>query len=293
MQLPGPWETDFLSLATSVLSQCPRSLESGVSDATTPQVDLASPKTVGTPAVVLCVLPLIRRGSPEMLVGVIPLRRDPAVNASGREAVTGRAQFAVHNGSRLFPSRVAADSGLSIVVSSHAPHALVEFSFAARGQLVTDEADEGRADGLPDLVALESDDHDRRTAAVAPRVDAGAVEPPHQRHRILLLRIDSFVQQRLHDASLSPAVIADAHHISVSHLHRLFRSRGVTVAAWIRRQRLERARRDLGDPAQRDVPVHRIAARWGFTGHSTFTRAFRAAYGTAPQEVRRAVDGPP
>jgi AraC-like DNA-binding protein len=284
---------EVTSLVASVLSQWLRSLESGVLDATTPQVDLASLESVATPAVMRCVLRLIRRGSPEMFVGVIPLRRDPAVSASRREAVTDRAQFAVHDGSRLFRSRVAADSGLSIEVSSHAPHALVQFSFAVRGQLLTDETHEGRADWPPDLAALESDDHDRRTTAVASGLEAGAVEPPNRHHRILMLRIDSFVQQRLHEASLSPAVIADAHHISVSHLHRLFRSRGVTVAAWIRRQRLEGARRDLGDPAQRDVPVHRIAARWGFTGHSTFTHAFRAAYGTAPQEVRRAGDGRP
>jgi AraC-like DNA-binding protein len=89
----------------------------------------------------------------------------------------------------------------------------------------------------------------------------------------------------------APATIAAAHHIWVSHLHRLFGPRGTTVAAWIRRQRLERARRDLADPALRNVPVHRIAARWGFKGHSSFTRAFRAAYDTAPQDYRRATTG--
>ncbi|MFG3357423.1 helix-turn-helix domain-containing protein [Streptomyces griseofuscus] len=45
-------------------------------------------------------------------------------------------------------------------------------------------------------------------------------------------------------------------------------------------------RRDLADPALRDMPVHRIADRWGFKGHPTFTRAFRAAFGTSPQDYR-------
>ncbi|MFJ8091961.1 helix-turn-helix domain-containing protein [Streptomyces griseofuscus] len=45
-------------------------------------------------------------------------------------------------------------------------------------------------------------------------------------------------------------------------------------------------RRDLADPALRDMPVHRIADRWGFKGHPTFTRAFRAAFGTTPQDYR-------
>ncbi|MEU3081581.1 hypothetical protein ABZ697_14615 [Streptomyces albidoflavus] len=37
--------------------------------------------------------------------------------------------------------------------------------------------------------------------------------------------------------------------ISVSHLHSLFAGRDTTVAARVRRRRLQRARRDLGDPA--------------------------------------------
>ncbi|WP_342354574.1 helix-turn-helix domain-containing protein [Streptomyces griseofuscus] len=45
-------------------------------------------------------------------------------------------------------------------------------------------------------------------------------------------------------------------------------------------------RRDLADPALRDMPVHRIADRWGFKGHPPFTRAFRAAFGTSPQDYR-------
>ncbi|MFD0385553.1 helix-turn-helix domain-containing protein [Streptomyces stramineus] len=58
--------------------------------------------------------------------------------------------------------------------------------------------------------------------------------------------------------------MAAAHHISLSYLHRLFETEATTVAAWIRHQRLERARHDLGDTTQRHIPVHAIAARWGF-----------------------------
>ncbi|WP_329520809.1 MULTISPECIES: helix-turn-helix domain-containing protein [Thermomonosporaceae] len=36
----------------------------------------------------------------------------------------------------------------------------------------------------------------------------------------------------------------------------------------------------------RTVPVHDIAARWGFTHHSVFTRAFRAAFDVPPSEYR-------
>lgn len=83
-------------------------------------------------------------------------------------------------------------------------------------------------------------------------------------------------------------MIAAAHHISVSHLHRVFQEqqRGETVASWIRRQRLEGARRDLADPALRTTPIHTIAARWGLPRASDFTRAHRRAYGMSPMEYR-------
>nr|WP_324607676.1 hypothetical protein [Streptomyces sp. NRRL S-646] len=43
----------------------------------------------------------------------------------------------------------------------------------------------------------------------------------------------------------------------------MFEHHEETVAVWIRRQRLERACRDLVDPALCDIPIHVIAARWG------------------------------
>jgi AraC-like DNA-binding protein len=65
------------------------------------------------------------------------------------------------------------------------------------------------------------------------------------------------------------------------------------VSAWIRRQRLEHARRDLSDPFLRTVRVHRIARHWGFTHHAAFTRAFRTAYGIPPSEFRHRSLGDP
>jgi AraC-like DNA-binding protein len=113
--------------------------------------------------------------------------------------------------------------------------------------------------------------------------------PPETRTRALTERIRAFARQNLHDPELTPPVIAAAHHISVSYLHRVFREheRGETVAAWIRRQRLEGARRDLADPALAATPIHAVAARWGLPRASDFTRAFRRAYGMSPSEHRQ------
>lgn len=68
----------------------------------------------------------------------------------------------------------------------------------------------------------------------------------------------------------------------------LFRARGITVAAWIRRLRPNDARRRLEDPALARVPVRRIATQVGYVDHSTFTRAFTAAYGNSPSAHREA-----
>lgn len=128
---------------------------------------------------------------------------------------------------------------------------------------------------------------DLLSAWIAQVREAERTLPPDTRHRALTERIRAFIRQDLHDPELTPPVIAAAHHISVSHLHRVFQEqRGETVAAWIRRQRLEGARRDLADPALRTTPIHAIAARWGLPRASDFTRAHRRAYGMSPMEYR-------
>ncbi|MFE7532161.1 helix-turn-helix domain-containing protein, partial [Kitasatospora sp. NPDC057542] len=116
--------------------------------------------------------------------------------------------------------------------------------------------------------------------------DAEDAVPPESRRRALVQRVRAFVRTHLHEPDLSPGAVAAAHHISVSYLHRLFEGEEETVAAWIRRQRLERARRDLADPALAATPVHVIAARCGFPRAADFSRAFRGAYGLPPRDFR-------
>ncbi|WP_236060957.1 helix-turn-helix domain-containing protein [Actinacidiphila acididurans] len=281
----------------------------GVFEATVRHVDLASMKVVelaATPAAMLRTPRLIRRADPEVLSVILSLNGGLVVSQSGRETEVGRDQLALYDSSLPFRIGVATGDGTTTVVSAHVPRAQMELPLAGLGRLLARPLPAGRGSGFGglltqlltdvtgepgdhrpvDLVRMGSIAHDLLTAVVAHHLDAETAVPDDARHRALLLRIDSFVRKQLHDPTLSPATIAAAHHISVGHLHRLFGPRGTTVAAWIRRQRLERARRDLADPALRELPVHRIATRWGFTGHSTFTRAFRAAYGTAPQDYR-------
>ncbi|TDC03802.1 helix-turn-helix domain-containing protein [Nonomuraea longispora] len=110
---------------------------------------------------------------------------------------------------------------------------------------------------------------------------------PASNRDALLLRVQAFVQEHLRDPGLSPRSLAVQHHISASYLHRLFQDQGITVGGYIRAQRLDRARRDLADPALRAVPIHSIAAKWGFSHAADFSRAFRREYGVSPRDFRR------
>lgn len=125
-------------------------------------------------------------------------------------------------------------------------------------------------------------------AWLALELDAEAAVPEESRRRAMAENVQAFIRRNLHDPELSPSAIASAHHISVSYLHRVFseQSQGETVAAWIRAQRLEKAHRDLANPALHALPIHAVGARWGICRASDFSRAFRAAYGLSPSEHR-------
>lgn len=103
-----------------------------------------------------------------------------------------------------------------------------------------------------------------------------------------LQRIKDHIEQHLADPTLGPGGIAAAHFISARTLHKLFEPTGTTVAAWIRRRRLENAHRELLDPLLSGLPVGIIGARSGLPDAAHFSRAFRAEYGYAPSSLRTA-----
>jgi AraC-like DNA-binding protein len=117
---------------------------------------------------------------------------------------------------------------------------------------------------------------------------AGAREHRPLRSRAeILLNIQSFIEANLGDPELDPDEIARASFISTRYLHKLFEGEGTSVCRWIRSARLERCRRDLLDPELSHQTILAIATRWGLPGPQHFSRAFRAAYGCSPSELRR------
>ncbi|MGW4020889.1 helix-turn-helix domain-containing protein [Streptomyces sp. NPDC005009] len=150
---------------------------------------------------------------------------------------------------------------------------------------------ETRSYGPQDGVRLGGVLADLTAAALARQGDAENAVPAETRRQALLTGIHSFVDRHLGTHRLTPEAIAAAHHISVRHLHRLFREQGTTVGEWVRRRRLERCRQDLLAPACAELTAQAIGARWGFRHASEFSRAFSNTYGIPPGEYRRrAVD---
>jgi AraC-like DNA-binding protein len=105
------------------------------------------------------------------------------------------------------------------------------------------------------------------------------------RRRALRGRIDVYIEGNLDDPDLDPRAVAAANNVSVRELHRLFEG-GRTVSEVIKARRLERCRRDLLDPALSGVPIYHIARRNGIVHNSYFSRAFKAAYGLTPRQLR-------
>ncbi|GGZ02752.1 helix-turn-helix transcriptional regulator [Streptomyces poonensis] len=100
----------------------------------------------------------------------------------------------------------------------------------------------------------------------------------------MLGRVQQYIGEHLGDSGMSPETIARAHHISVRYLHKLFRSDGTTVGAWIRQHRLEVCRLELSRPSGRRRTVAAVAQSWGFTSPSHFSRLFKETYGMSPKE---------
>ncbi|WP_327707917.1 helix-turn-helix domain-containing protein [Streptomyces sp. NBC_00464] len=147
-----------------------------------------------------------------------------------------------------------------------------------------------RADGFGPLARREMGEHVsailrtllREAAGAGPAVGSGAAEA--------LERVLAYIDDRLAE-DLSPGAIAAAHHISVRHLHALFRASGATVGDHVRRRRLERIRRDLLDPALKHLPAYVLASRAGLGEASHFSRVFRAEFGLSPRAVREQARG--
>jgi AraC-like DNA-binding protein len=76
--------------------------------------------------------------------------------------------------------------------------------------------------------------------------------------------------------------------VSRAKLYRLFEPIG-GISQFIRQRRLKRAYQDIADPRRAQEHIGAIAARYGFSSVSVFSRAFRQTYSVSPSELRDGV----
>lgn len=139
-----------------------------------------------------------------------------------------------------------------------------------------DDIPEGATDQVIDTLA--------RLIGVA--CGAGATDQPDAVRAGRLVTAHRHIDRHLATPDLSPATVAAALGISVRSLHLLFEPTGASFARHVLRRRLEECRSALlGTPAR---PVIDIAFAWGFNSLSSFYRAFQAAFGTSPGDLREA-----
>jgi AraC family transcriptional regulator len=109
-------------------------------------------------------------------------------------------------------------------------------------------------------------------------------EATEQAYHERLLAVLVYIQEHM-DEPLSLEELARVAHFSPYHFHRIFRGMiGESVWEHVRRLRLERAAQQL---RSRRESVTEIAFDAGYETLESFSRAFRAAFGTPPSTFRR------
>lgn len=246
---------------------------------------------------------LVRQSDPEVYLVNYLLGREGSVSLDGGDTLLRAGDLVALDSSRLYHAHYAHQDSWSQVTVRFPrrllplPEKTVRRALAVPmsgrdgmgGVLTRWLTDiDARADELTpaDIPTLTSVTLDLLASVIARCQDSEGALSPEARRRALQARIRDFVRRELGNPGLTPDVVAAAHGISSRYLYKLFHEQGLTVAGWIRECRLERCRRDLGDPRLSSLSVQAVASRWGFTDKAHFSRAFRAAYGTSPRDYR-------
>ncbi|MFI6418024.1 helix-turn-helix domain-containing protein [Streptomyces sp. NPDC050842] len=247
---------------------------------------------------------LIRRSDPELYQLALITGGRQNLEQCGRRVSLGRGELVLYDSSRPYEASVTADGGLADSLILNVPKHLLPFRDAHVSRLLAVPLSArqgvggllarfltGLGEELPhctpqDTGRLQSAVLDLAGAVLAHHLDRERSLPSHSQQHVLFLRIESFIRAHLGSEDLTPAVVASAHQMSVRALHRLFGHHHTTVAAFIRRQRLEHCRRDLTALHLSHLTVHAIGTRWGFPRPAVFSRVFRSAYGLPPGEYR-------
>lgn len=214
-----------------------------------------------------------------------------AVEQGGRRSVVTPGRFTVVDTTEPYHFDFDRSWGM---VSYRIPHALFGGRITTVRELTGGSWDAAGAGGVVSAVMTSMWDLDAGAGAadveyaLVSAVAAACAEragTADDRRAALRAEIERYVERRLSDPSLSVATASRGIGVSPRTLHAAVSAGGETFAAMVRRRRLERAAMLLAAPGGR-ATVTEIAARVGFDGPSSFSRAFRRHHGRSPTEAR-------
>jgi AraC-like DNA-binding protein len=243
---------------------------------------------------------LVRRGPSDLIKVSLQLEGEELIEQDGRAALLHAGDLAIYDTSRPYTLRFDGETSLLVFtfprgyldIPRDELAAVTATAFPHESPLgrVVNPFLVGLAQSLAELPGANGQRLARTGLDLLMTLLSTQLQQEMQRdpRRQLLHGILSTVDTVLGDPDVAPASIAATHFISTRHLHALFAEHGITVAGWIRERRLEHIRRDLADATLAEVPIARIAARWGLVNPAHFSRLFRATFGQSPSEYRAA-----
>ncbi len=122
--------------------------------------------------------------------------------------------------------------------------------------------------------------------AIQSNFGASAVHEGSEHSQNVRRRILTYILDRISDPALNLEVIASENGISVSYLHKLFKSSGCSVNRWIVLKRLEQCYEKLSNPLYDHQSISQIAFDSGFVNMSHFSTRFRDHFAVSPRELR-------
>ena len=239
----------------------------------------------------------IRKSDPGFVKVGVQIRGSGILRQGAHEAHLTPGDFAVYDTRTPYELHFAGDFTMFVVML---PHDALRVSpgrlKAVSGRRISAHAGVGTLVS-PFLVSLRHN-LQQGTLPAAPLLEDAVVEllsaacdetapPIHERSGpTLLTSAKAFIENNLSELNLNTALVAAHHHISTRYLQKLFESDGLTVTSWIRTRRLEKCRRELGDPKLSKETIRTISARYAFLDTAHFSRLFKDTYGQSPRNYR-------
>ena len=260
------------------------------------QVDSTAQRVFRTPS-------RISRASEDFVLIALSTSGVNGVYQDGREAIVSAGQFVIYDTTRpyelrfddsfsqtifqmprkLLQQRVGAFESLTATTfAGDHPLERLTFDFALNVSKTIELVDPAAASRLLDQVL------DLLAMTFADRLHA-RLQDQSMHRSALLYRLKNHILTHLAEPELSLPRASAAIGISPRYASDLMAAEQTSFRNYVQRQRLERCKRDLADPACQARHIGEIAFAWGFNDLAHFSRIFKQRFGVSPREWREQV----